>query len=71
MRFDKDTLNAMIELPDDELWKTVVDIAKTHGFTLPEKTPPHEELERLRNLARDGAKMNVATALKLLNKYKR
>ena len=70
MKFDKDKLNELVSLSDDELWHTVVEIGKSHGFTLPTKTPDHAELEKLRSIARDGAKMNVAGALKILNKYK-
>ncbi len=69
MRFDKEKLNELISLPDDELWRTVVMIGKTHGFTLPSKTPPHDELEKLRKIAKDGSKMNVSAAIKILSKY--
>ena len=71
MKLDREKLTNMISLPDDELWRVVVEIGKTHGFTLPSKTPPHDELEKLRGIARDGAKMNVAGALKILNKYRK
>ena len=70
MKLDKNKLNELVNLPDDELWKKVVEIGKTHGFVLPAKTPDHDELEKLRSIARDGAKMNVASALKLLAKYR-
>ena len=70
MRFDRDKLNELVNLPDDDLWKKVVEIGKAHGFVLPAKTPDHTELEKLRSIARDGAKMNVASALKLLSKYR-
>ena len=50
-------------------WRTVVMIGKTHGFTLPSKTPPHDELEKLRKIAKDGSKMNVGAAMKILSKY--
>ena len=70
MRFDKDKLNELVSMPDDELWQQVVKIGKTHGFTLPEKTPSHDELEKLRSIARDGSKMNVGLAMKMLNKYR-
>ena len=70
MRFDKDKLNEMVALPDDELWKKVVEIGRSHGFVLPSKTPEHAELEKLRSIARDGAKMNVASALKILSRYR-
>ena len=71
MRFDKDKLNELVSLNDDELWRTVVEIARSHGFSLPTKTPEHAELEKLRQIARDGSKMNVALAMKLLSKYRR
>lgn len=71
MRLDRDKLMSMVSLPDDELWKMVVEIGKSHGFTLPEKTPPHEELEKLRGIARDGSKLNITGAMKILSKYKK
>ncbi len=70
MRFDKDKLNELVSMPDDELWQQVVKIGKTHGFTLPEKTPSHDELEKLRSIARDGSKINVGLAMKMLNRYR-
>lgn len=70
MRLDRDKLNELVNMPDEELWKKVVEIGKSHGFILPEKTPEHSELEKLRSIARDGAKMNVASALKILSKYR-
>ena len=70
MKFDKDKLNELVSLPDDELWKRVVEIGKSHGFVLPTKTPEHQELEKLRSIARDGSKINVALAMKMLSKYK-
>lgn len=70
MRLDRDKLNELVALPDDELWKKVVEIGKSHGFVLPAKTPDHAELEKLRSIARDGAKMNLASAMKLLYKYR-
>ena len=70
MRLDKDKLNELVGLSDDELWKKVVEIGRGHGFSLPEKTPAHEELEKLRGIVRDGTKMNIATAMKLLTRYR-
>ena len=70
MKFDKDKLNELVSMSDDELWKKVIEIGKSHGFTLPSKTPAHSELEKLRSIARDGSKMNVGLAMKMLSKYK-
>lgn len=70
MRLDKDKLNELVSLPDDELWKKVIEIANGYGFNLPAKTPEHAELEKLRGVVGDGSKMNVAGAFKILSKYK-
>ena len=70
MKLDRDKLNELVNLPDEELWKKVIEIGKSHGFILPERTPEHSELEKLRSIARDGAKMNVANALRILSKYR-
>lgn len=70
MRLDKDKLNELVDLPDEELWKTVVEIGKGYGFTLPQQTPSHTEIEKLRSLVRDGSKLNIASAMKILSKYR-
>ena len=70
MKLDREKLLGLASLPDAELWRTVVMIGKGHGFTLPDKAPPHEELEKLREIIKDGSKINVMSAFKLLNKYK-
>lgn len=70
MKLDRDKLLEMVALPDDQLWQKIVEIGKGHGFTLPTATPPHEELEKLRGIAKDGSKLNIVGAMKLINKYK-
>jgi hypothetical protein len=70
MKFDKDKLNELVSLSDDELWRTVEEIGRSHGFTLPTRTPEHAELEKLRAIARNGSKMNLGLAMKMLNRYK-
>ena len=70
MRIDKEQIKAIAALPDDKLWATVVSMAKGYGFSLPEKTPPHEELEKLRSMV-NTEKINVGDAVKLLNNYRK
>ncbi len=70
MKLDREKLKQLIELSDEELWKTVVEIGRSHGFILPDKTPPHTEIEKLREIARDGTRLNVANAIKIFNKYR-
>ena len=70
MRFNKEELARLASLSDEELWRTVVSMAAKYGFKLPEKTPEHSELERLR--ATIGAsKLNLSEAVKLLNSYRK
>lgn len=70
MRINKAQLEAIAALPDDKLWATVVNMAKSYGFSLPENTPSHEELEKLRGMV-NSEKINVGEALKLLNNYRK
>lgn len=70
MRFDKAKLLSLAALPDDKLWAEVVRIAGSFGYALPEKTPPHEELEKMREAVR-ADKINVSEALRVVNQYKK
>ena len=70
MRFDKEKLEALAAMPDDQLWREVVGIAGKFGYSLPETTPPHTELEKMRNAVR-AEKINVSEALRLVNQYKK
>ncbi len=69
MRIDRNKLEEMAALPDDQLWGQIVKIAAGYGFKLPEKTPTHEEMQKLREMAL-GSKINMTDAMKLLNQYK-
>ena len=70
MRFDKEKLEALASMPDDKLWAEIVKIADSFGYSLPKQAPPHSDLEKMRCAVR-SEKLNVADALKLVNKYKR
>ena len=70
MRFDKEKLEALASLPDDKLWAEVVKIADSFGYSLPKETPPHADLEKMRGAVRSD-KLNVADAMRLVNKFKR
>ncbi len=71
MKIDKDKLRAVAALPDDELWRLIREIAAGHGFTLPERTPSHGELEKIRTAISHGASPNIAEALRVIKDYKR
>ncbi len=70
MRFDKEKLEALAALPDDMLWAEVVRIADGFGYTLPKATPPHSEIEKMRNAVKSD-KINVAEAMRVVNRLKR
>ena len=48
MKFTNDELLALAALPDDKLWAEIEKIASSYGIKLPDKTPSHEELEKLK-----------------------
>lgn len=70
MKFNKEQLDALIALPDDALWAEVIKLAKGYGVALPEKTPSHQELMKLRGVV-SGSQINMFEAMKLLNEYKK
>ncbi len=70
MKIDKEKLDSLMRLSDDELWCEIVRVAGSRGFKLPECTPPHTELQRLRDTVRDG-KINVGAALKIIDNYRK
>ena len=69
MRFDKSQLAALAALPDDKLWEEAKKMASKYGFELPKETPPHNQMEKLREMAL-GSKINLSDAMRLLNQYK-
>ena len=70
VKINKEQLNALLSLPDDKLWAEVVRIAAGFGYTLPKEAPPHSELEKMRDAVR-ADKINVADAMRLVNRYKK
>ena len=70
MKFNKEQLDALIALPDDALWAEIVRMAKSYGFSMPERVPDHGELEKLRDTVR-GSKINTTEALRILNNYRK
>lgn len=71
MNFDKEKLEALVMLPDAELWGEIRKIAGIHGFRLPEGMPPHEEIEKLRAICRDSGKISMLQAMRIVNNIKR
>ena len=71
MKLDKENLKKIASLPDDELWKTVHSIAKSHGVSLRENPPSADEITKLRQILNDSDKLNMFAAMKLINEYKR
>ena len=70
MKIDKEKLDSLLRLSDDQLWSEIVRVGAQKGFKIPEKTPPHTELERLRATARDG-KINASSAMKIIDNYRK
>ena len=70
MKFTREELSALAALPDERLWGEIQKIASGYGINIPQKTPSHEELEKLRQIATAG-KISMPEAMRLINKYKK
>ena len=70
MKVDKEKLNKLLSLPDEELWGELVKIGGSYGFRLPDKTPTKDQLTRLRQTVKND-RINARDALKMLNSIRR
>ncbi len=70
MRFDKETLEKLCAKSDDELWKDIRGIAKIAKISLPENSPSHEELEKLRALLTGSGQISAEEAKKAVEAYR-
>ena len=68
MKIDKEKIEALAALPDDELWREARKMAASYGFSLPENTPPKETLDKLREVVL-GGKINMMEAARIIRKY--
>ena len=68
---NKEQLSSLAKKTDKELWKEIRAIAKNHGFMLPEATPKHEDIEKIRETLLGTKKINLQEATKIINAYKK
>lgn len=71
MKLDRETLNKLTEADDAALWETVRGIALAKGFRLPEATPPHETMERLRGTLSGNGTLSLGEAVRVIAAYKK
>lgn len=71
MNIDRSKLEGLTQLTDEELWAQIRKMAEFHGLRLPAATPPHSELEKLREICRNDSKINLIQAMRVVNDLKR
>lgn len=71
MKLDKGMLKNLLSQDDEALWQSIVSIAKSKGITLPTKTPQPAEMQKLRGVLENPDKIDMITAFRLLNKYRK
>ena len=70
MKIDKNKLEAMLSLSDEELWREIRTVAKSKGISMPEKTPSCTELTKVRSALADADKLSLPSAMRLINELK-
>ena len=71
MKLNKQRLEALCSLDDEALWREIRNIGASYGISLPEKSPPHSEIQRVRDAVAGGGRMNLAEAVKIINAQRR
>ena len=70
LKIDKEKLERMLSMTDDELWSEIKVICERVRISVPTETPPHGKLEQLRGIAR-GGRISFSEAMRMLADYKR
>ena len=70
MNFDPNAMKRLISLDDASLWGEICRIAAGAGITLAKNPPPHEEMEKLRQMMSGCGQADVATAMQTLARYR-
>ena len=71
MKISQEKMDMLAKMNDAELWREIRIIAKGYGINLPDRTPSHEELEKVRGLISGGGKISLSDAYKIINQYKK
>ena len=71
MKLDRETIRKLTTADDASLWRTVREIAGEKGFRLPEATPPHETMERLRGTLSGNGTLSLGEAVRVIAEYKK
>ncbi len=71
MKIDKNKLDAMLTLSDEQLWAEIRAVACAKGINMPEKTPSSSELCKVRSALKDADKLSLPSAMRLINDLKR
>ncbi len=73
MQLDQNTINKLMTLDDETLWRFVITVASANGVRLPKEPPPKEDFDKLRavisNVGQDTLDLNEAK--RLIDKYRR
>ena len=70
MKINREELKEYAKHSDAVLWGEMREIAARYGYSLPEKTPPHSDMERVRAILLGNEKISISEGMKILNSYK-
>ena len=70
MKINNEKLKKLADLNDAELWKSMLEMAGSHGQRISSPMPSHSDMERIRRIMRGEERISLGEAMKLLNSYK-
>ena len=70
MKLSREELREYASHSDTVLWTEMRAIAARYGYSLPEKTPPHSDMERVRNIMLGNERISMSEGMKMLRDYK-
>ena len=70
MKINREELKEYAKHSDEVLWNEMRGIEAKYGYSLPEKTPPHNDMERVRQIMLGNEKISMSEGMEILNSYK-
>ena len=71
MEINQSTVNKMLAMSDDDLWRSIRLIASTSGIKLDNGPAPRAEMEKIRSALSSVTGADVNEALKILSKNRK
>ena len=70
MKLNKEKIDLLLKKDDALLWQEIINMAQKFGYTLPEKAPSAQNMEKIRTAIENADKLSALDVAKLLSAFR-